>query len=569
MKVTRRASGIEPLEPRRLLAAAAGDLDPSWGTDGVRVYYDIPAPAVGVATQSDGKFLLAAGSTVYRFKPDGSLDKSFGHRGYVTPGFSIFGLGIDHNGRIAVGGGSGGPNGRDPQWAAARYTPTGAPDTTFNGSGQIVTHVNGPDAVIASVMALQPDGKILVGGTRYHPTTDNPYDEYDISAVAVRFDTDGSIDTAFGDNGEAFDTHLFNAVDAIAIAPNGDITLAGREDLGMTIHDEHYEVVSTTGLPVAGTPADFDDSVLFSSFRAAWYRPDGVRVLADESMGNADVYFDTRGANVYFNPLSPAGYTDDKINALLTTSDNKTLVAGDAGQVGLQRFNPDGTPDATFGFGGSQVIDLNRRKREWIDRLALLPNGDYLAVGSIGTVFADANGEGGHPGNLFVAHIKGGSHPVGALAPRAGLQATSPSPNATTFEFTVPYAAEETIDASTLDNRDLRVVGPDGYSALARLTNVHDRYNGRQRIATYTIDAPGGAWNRADNGTYTIYLRKAQVRDNRGNPAPAQILGTFRTYFPRGRHTTAAVARALSLPPTPTTAKRRLQDLFGDAPILS
>src|SRR5689334_5842201 len=103
-----RVPSFEPLEPRRLLAAATGDLDPTWGVDGVRVYDDITAPAIGVATQSDGKFLVATGATVYRFRADGSLDKSFGHRGQVTPDFSIFGLGIDHQGRIAVGGGSGG-----------------------------------------------------------------------------------------------------------------------------------------------------------------------------------------------------------------------------------------------------------------------------------------------------------------------------------------------------------------------------------------------------------------------------------------------------------------------------
>lgn len=566
-----RSPSLEPLEPRKLLAAAAGDLDPAFGTDGVRVYDDIPAPAVGVATQSDDKFLVATGTTVYRFRADGSLDKSFGTRGHVTPGFAIFGLGVDHGGRIAVGGGSGGRHGRDPQWAAARYTPAGAPDTSFNATGQIVTHVNGPDQVIASVMALQPDGKIVVGGTRYHPTTDNPYDEYDISAVIVRFDTDGSIDTAFGTDGEALDTHLFNAVDTIAVAPNGDIVLAGRDDLGQSIHDEHYEVVNSAGRSVAGTPASFDDGVLFSSFRAAWYRPDGTRVLADESMGNADVYFDDQGVSVHFNPLDPHGYNDAKVNALLTTADNKTLAAGSPGGyadgIPLQRFNPDGTPDDTFGFGGSQVIDLNRKKFEQIDRLALLPNGDYLAVGSIGVHFADNNGVGGDPGHLFIAHIKGGAHPVGDLAPRARAYTTAPSPNATQFEFTVTYAAEETIDASTLDNRDVRVLGPDGYSALAHLTDVATRYVGRQRIATYTIDAPGGAWNRDDNGTYTLYLRPKQIADNHAHAAPAQILGTFRTYFPRGRHTTtiaavtSGVSRAL---PTPfsTSPHRRHFDLF-------
>src|SRR4051794_3300752 len=249
---------LEPLEPRCLLAAAAaaGDLDPAWGTDGVRVYYDIPAPAVGVATQSDGKFLVATESTVYRFKPDGSIDKSFGTRGHVTPGFTLKGLGVDHNGRIAVGGRGGGTT--DHQWAAARYRPDGVPDPSFNGTGQNITHVNGTGEEWASVMTLQPDGKILVGGTQFNGNND-PLDDFNFNAVVVRFHTDGTIDTAFGTNGEAFDSPIFNPVNTIPTAPNGDILLAGRPNAGMTPHDEYFQIVNSAGRFVTGTPVNSGD----------------------------------------------------------------------------------------------------------------------------------------------------------------------------------------------------------------------------------------------------------------------------------------------------------------------
>src|SRR5258706_1002693 len=127
---------IETLEPRKLLPAA-GELDPTFGVHGVVVFPDVPGPVVGLATQSDGKFVLANHTTFYRFRADGTLDRSFGHRGHIIPGFTLYGVGIDHNGRIAVGGGT-----ADFKWAAARYKPDGTPDTAFNGAGQIITHYN-------------------------------------------------------------------------------------------------------------------------------------------------------------------------------------------------------------------------------------------------------------------------------------------------------------------------------------------------------------------------------------------------------------------------------------------
>src|SRR5258706_9308723 len=229
---------FESLEPRRLLSA--GDLDPAFGAGGVFAYPDIPGPAVGIATQSDGKYVVATHTTLYRFRANGTLDKSFGHRGHIVPGFTLFGVGIDHSGRIAVGGGS-----ADHKWAAARYTPDGTPDASFNSTGQIITHA-GPIATdeYASVMALQPDGKILIGGVQFNGNNDDDPD-FDYNAVVVRFNTNGSIDTSFGSNGEAFDTITFNSIDTIATAPNGDIAVAGSTNIGSTIHDEYYQVANS------------------------------------------------------------------------------------------------------------------------------------------------------------------------------------------------------------------------------------------------------------------------------------------------------------------------------------
>ena len=51
--------------------------------------------------------------------------------------------------------------------------------------------------------------------------------------------------------------------------------------------------------------------------------------------------------------------------------------------------------------------------------------------------------------------------------------------------------------------------------------------NGTPRIATYSIAAPGGSWDGADNGTYTISMQADQVVDIDGNAAGAVPLGSF------------------------------------------
>ena len=332
----------------------------------------------------------------------------------------------------------------------------------------------------------------------------------------------------------------------------------------MSIHQERFEVIDSAGRPVTGHTDPTPD--FYTSYRAAAFRPDGARVLADEAMGNSVVSLDDQGVRVGFNPLSPDGSADEKVNAIVTMSDNKTLVAGAARNgLGLLRLNPDGTPDNTFAFGGFEEISINRRKSEWIDRLALLPNGDYLAAGTLGGTFPDNIDH----GQVFVAHIQGGAHTVGQLAPRALADAFSPPiPGNATHSFTVTYAAEESVDASSLDSFDVRVVGPDGYSMLAQLTKVEDRYAGRQRIATYTIDAPGGAWDRGDNGQYTIYLRRNQVTDNNAHAVAAGVIGTFTVHLPKGRHHAGAAIRATrrptdALPALSTTLQTHLdQELF-------
>jgi len=115
------------------------------------------------------------------------------------------------------------------------------------------------------------------------------------------------------------------------------------------------------------------------------------------------------------------------------------------------------------------------------------------------------------------------------LAPtaRLDLAAASPASGASSHTFTVDYSDNAAIDVSTLSTGDVRVTGPNGFSAVAQLVSVDQNQNGVTRAATYRVNAPTGSFNSMDNGHYTVFLQANQVRDTNGNAIPAATLGGF------------------------------------------
>jgi uncharacterized delta-60 repeat protein len=108
----------------------------------------------------------------------------------------------------------------------ARHTAAGKLDTTFNGSGYSVLNLPGNVMSNGVSVALDSNGKIVVGGVRNDGTSDN--------VLAVRYNTDGTLDTTFGggngyvrvDVGGSVRLEIANGV---AIQPDGKIVLAGEE----------------------------------------------------------------------------------------------------------------------------------------------------------------------------------------------------------------------------------------------------------------------------------------------------------------------------------------------------
>jgi uncharacterized delta-60 repeat protein len=136
---------------------------------------------------------------VARLNADGTLDMTFG-QGLTGANSDVNCLALQPDGKVLMGGSFTAVNG-DPRYRIARLNTNGSLDTNFDA---------GPSGVSAPVVAiaLQPDGKILIGGSF-------------VGHMLERLNPDGSRDLSFADAG-------FNApIACVATAPDGRIGVAG------------------------------------------------------------------------------------------------------------------------------------------------------------------------------------------------------------------------------------------------------------------------------------------------------------------------------------------------------
>jgi len=151
------------------------------------------------------------------------------------------------------------------------------------------------------------------------------------------------------------------------------------------------------------------------------------------------------------------------------------------------------------------------------DPLVSPPNG-YTAYASLGQYF-----------------ISGYVQPSGFVAPpQADLQITDiTQPGVAAKQFTVTYTDNMAVDVSSIDNSDVRVTGPNGYSRAAQLVSVDTPTDGTPRVATYSVAPPaGGSWTSGDNGAYTVWLQTNQVSDTENAWVAAGQLGQFSVDVP-------------------------------------
>jgi PKD repeat protein len=100
----------------------------------------------------------------------------------------------------------------------------------------------------------------------------------------------------------------------------------------------------------------------------------------------------------------------------------------------------------------------------------------------------------------------------------------------TFYQFTVIYTDDVAVDYNSVNLNDnaVRVSnGALGYDALATYIGAFPTVDSDTIVAFYEVTPPGGTWNDADNGTYTISMESNQVFDTSAVAVSAGTLATF------------------------------------------
>jgi len=159
-----------------------GRPDRTFSRDGLSIvdYRGRDDAPTGLAVQRDGRIVVVGTSGLFakywtdrialvRLNRNGSLDRRFGKRLTKTGpyGGSAGGVLIQPDGRILVAGSASDDRSDNTSaWAIVRYLRNGRLDRTF-GRGGVVIGDFGTGHDWASSLELQPDGKLLVGGSIY------------------------------------------------------------------------------------------------------------------------------------------------------------------------------------------------------------------------------------------------------------------------------------------------------------------------------------------------------------------------------------------------------------------
>lgn len=294
-----------------------GTIDTAFGNSGTVVSFSNGSAnfanySNGMALQADGKIIVvgyidsnnigtANFADVIRFNTNATLDTTFGSGGQNNSNFggsAIFNdVAIQSDGKI-VAVGSVGSN-----FLIARFTTTGALDTTFNGTGFVTTDFDGGDDAANSV-AIKASGQILVGG-RSNTTSGR--------AVIAAYTSAGVLDSNFGTGGKVV----------------GDFSPSGRDDFLKIMIQFDGKIV---GLGATGFP---------ESQLVAQYNTNGT---IDTTFGTNGITTVNIGSQMWLN--GGAFLTDGRIFAV-------GLASGNFGtRMVTSRFNVNGTLDRTYGCNG-------------------------------------------------------------------------------------------------------------------------------------------------------------------------------------------------------------------------
>ena len=312
----------------------------------------------------------------------GDLDSTLANDGTLTPNFvngpeDAASVAIQPDGKIVVGGAA---NGR---LQVARFNPDGTRDTSFGGGDGAVQQdiTPGPDWI--EDIALQADGAIVAVGSANG------------SSVIARYTSSGSPDGSFGTSGHATSKfgRGFNVASAVVVDGVGRIVYAGRAGGGggrMVVG--RLDQDGDRDLSFASRGRELIDPTGGDDF--AWdlaMQPDGKLVVVGGSVGATAHLLVVRlaangGGDLSFRGgsrrITPPG--GGLATSVVVQADGSLVVggigAGHGGEMLVLRLTSTGGFDDGFGW---RTVDFSSAS-DYVWRIALHGDGGIVAVGRAG-----------------------------------------------------------------------------------------------------------------------------------------------------------------------------------------
>ncbi len=383
-------------------APVIGGLDPTFGGgDGVATSTITGATVTTVdsLTLADGSELSAgydtAGNfTILKFRPDGSVDSSFGTGGRASVNFRgttdiAAALSVQRDGKIVIAGYSLSGDGVTADIALARFNSAGALDASFGASGKVLLDIGSTGTALSEAkgLAIAANGSIYVGGFTQTPAKQD--------AVVVRFKSSGALDLSYGSRGVVTVDFLGHADEfsAVALQKDGKLIAAG------------------------------------SATNAAGHRE--IAAVRLTIAGKLDTTFAAKGK--YLRTL---GGSEDSVRALAIQTDGKILLGGTHGigdptsgnltsSLLLLRLTAAGKTDA-FGRGGAVITAIPGATLASINRILIKTNGQILVSGATARTLAGVAG--GQIGSALVEYTAQGA-PVTTFGQHGILTVFAPAPS--------------------------------------------------------------------------------------------------------------------------------------------
>lgn len=423
-------------------AQQPGSLDPSFISPAAN--NDVKA----ITVQADGKILIGGFFTAYngtainriaRLNANGSLDTGF------NPGTGtnskVKDIVVQADGKILIGGGFTQFNGITRNFVA-RLNTDGSLDTGFN-----------PGAVAngdVTNVALQANGKILIGGwfTQYNSTSRNRI---------TRLNADGSLDTGFnpgfGANGD---------VESMALQTDGKILIGGyftqyngtaRNRIARLNTDGSLDMSfnpgSGTNDLVESIAVQSDGKILIGGYFTSYNSTARNRIARLSANGSLDASFD------------PGSGANDNLTSVAVQADSKILIGGFFTQYSgtarnrIARLNTDGSVDAGF--------DPGSGASDYVETIGIQADGRILIGGFFAQYNGTFKGRiarliGGQPSRLYVnAQATGGATGFSWGNAFTDLQSALnyPNPDGTLTEI---WVAAGTYKPTTTTGPDSRTV---------------------------------------------------------------------------------------------------------------